>query len=43
MSFTEDVLSQARPDSVRGIDCRPERQSYFPSPVDWRDQGWVPA
>ncbi|TKJ37816.1 MAG: alpha-amylase [Planctomycetes bacterium B3_Pla] len=38
MSFAEDVLSQARPDSVRGIACRPERQSYFPSPVDWRDQ-----
>ncbi|MHC4326840.1 MAG: alpha-amylase family glycosyl hydrolase, partial [Planctomycetota bacterium] len=38
MSFAEDVLSQARPDSVRGIACRPERQSYFSSPVDWRDQ-----
>jgi glycosidase len=38
MSFAEDVLSQARPDSVRGIAGRPERQSYFPSPVDWRDQ-----
>ncbi len=38
MSFAEDVLSQARPDSVRGIACRAERQSYFPSPVDWRDQ-----
>jgi len=38
MSFTEEVLSQARPDSVRGIACRAERQSYFRSPVDWRDQ-----
>jgi len=38
MSFAEDVLNQTRPESVRGITCRPERQSYFPSPVDWRDE-----
>jgi glycosidase len=38
MSFITDVLNQTRPDSVNDITCRPERQSYFPSPVDWRDQ-----
>ena len=38
MSFITDVLNQTRPDSVNDIACRPERQSYFPSPVDWRDQ-----
>jgi len=38
MSFAEDVLNQTRPDSVHGIACRAERQSFFPSPVDWRDE-----
>ena len=38
MSFAEDVLSQTRPERVRAIACRPERQSHFPSPVDWRDE-----
>ena len=38
MSFTDDVLSRSRPDSVHGISSRPERQSYHPSPVDWRDE-----
>jgi len=38
MSFTEYVMSRPRPESVREIGCRPERQSYFPSPVDWRDE-----
>jgi len=38
MSFAEHVLNQARPDSVHEIDCRPERQYYSPSPVDWRDE-----
>ena len=38
MSFAEDVLSRSRPESVNDISCRPERQSYFPSPVDWRDE-----
>ena len=38
MSFAEDVLNQTRPNSVCDVACRPERQSYFPSPVDWRDQ-----
>jgi len=38
MSFAEDVLSRSRPESVHGISCRAERQSYYPSPVDWRDE-----
>jgi len=38
MSFAEHVLSRTRPERVRNIGCRPERQSYFPSPVDWRDE-----
>ncbi|MFC1793404.1 alpha-amylase family glycosyl hydrolase [Planctomycetota bacterium] len=38
MSFTEQALSSARPDSVNDISYRPERQSYFSSPVDWRDE-----
>ena len=38
MSFAEQILSGTRPDSVHDISYRPERQSYFPSPVDWRDE-----
>ena len=38
MSFAQEVLSRTRPESVHDLPCRPERQSYFPSPVDWRDQ-----
>jgi len=38
MSFAEDLLSRNRPESVHDISCRPERQSYHPSPVDWRDE-----
>ena len=38
MSFPQEVLSRTRPESVLELPCRPERQSYFPSPVDWRDQ-----
>ncbi len=38
MSFAEDVLSRARPESVHDISCRPERQNYYSSPVDWRDE-----
>jgi len=38
MSFAEDVLNRNRPESVHDISCRPERQSYHPSPVDWRDE-----
>lgn len=38
MSFTDQLLSRARPDTVRNIAGRAERQSYFQSPVDWRDQ-----
>ncbi|MHC4434754.1 MAG: alpha-amylase family glycosyl hydrolase [Planctomycetota bacterium] len=38
MSFAQEVLSRTRPESVGDLPCRPERQCYFPSPVDWRDQ-----
>ena len=38
MSFAEYVISRPRPEKVREIGCRPERQNYFPSPVDWRDE-----
>ena len=38
MSFAEHVLNRTRPEKIRDIGCRPERQSYFPSPVDWRDE-----
>jgi glycosidase len=38
MSFAEYVLNRPRPDSIRDIGRRPERQSYYPSPVDWRDE-----
>ena len=38
MSFIEDLLNQTRPGSVREIASRPERQSYSPSPADWRDE-----
>ncbi|MHC4556950.1 MAG: alpha-amylase family glycosyl hydrolase [Planctomycetota bacterium] len=38
MSFAEKVLNQTRPEGIHDVTCRPERQSYFPSPVDWRDQ-----
>ena len=38
MSFAQELLSRTRPERVRDLPCRPQRQSYFPSPVDWRDQ-----
>ena len=38
MSFAEQVLNRTRPQSVHDIVRRPERQCYYPSPVDWRDQ-----
>ncbi|MHC4509344.1 MAG: alpha-amylase family glycosyl hydrolase, partial [Planctomycetota bacterium] len=37
MSFAEEVLNRTRPESVHDIACRPERQCYSPSPVDWRN------
>jgi len=38
MSFANDVLGQRRPNSIRRGIALPRRQSYFPSPVDWRDE-----
>lgn len=38
MSFAELILNHTRPQSVHDIARRPERQCYYPSPVDWRDQ-----
>jgi Alpha amylase, catalytic domain len=37
MSFSDTILGQARPSSVRAIDL-PRRQKFFPSPADWRDE-----
>lgn len=36
-SFADNQLSGARPSSVRTISL-PRRESYFPSPADWRDE-----
>jgi glycosidase len=38
MSFANDVLGRRRPNSVRQGIALPRRQSYYPSPVDWRDE-----
>ena len=38
MSFTNNVLSHARPVSIRHDVELPRRQSYHASPVDWRDE-----
>jgi glycosidase len=38
MSFTASALSQDRPTSIRREVVLPRRQSYYPSPVDWRDE-----
>lgn len=37
MSFKDQILSAPRPESVRNIQL-PRRESYFPSPADWRDE-----
>jgi glycosidase len=37
MGFVEDILSRARPDSVRTV-ALPRRSAYHPSPGDWRDE-----
>ncbi|MDQ3927578.1 MAG: alpha-amylase family glycosyl hydrolase [Chloroflexota bacterium] len=37
MDFRDRMLSQARPQSVRGVTL-PRRQSYYPSAADWRDE-----
>ena len=38
MSFADEVISHSRPDSIRTDVELPRRQSYFASPVDWRDE-----
>lgn len=38
MTFSDDILAQNRPDSVRRGLSLPRRQQYYPSPVDWRDE-----
>lgn len=37
MSFAHQLVTQPRPASIRQDVELPRRQSYFPSPVDWRD------
>jgi len=37
MSFAQTILGSKRPDSVRPV-ALPRRESFFPSPVDWRDE-----
>jgi glycosidase len=37
MGFVEDILSRARPDSLRSLTL-PRRSSYYASPRDWRDE-----
>lgn len=38
MSFASLALAQDRPESLRRHVVLPRRQSYFPSPVDWRNE-----
>lgn len=38
MTFASQALTQARPQSLRGQLVLPRRQSYFRSPVDWREE-----
>jgi glycosidase len=37
MTFAATLLSGPRPDSIRSVDL-PRRQSFYPSPADWRDE-----
>lgn len=37
MKFSDIMLSQNRPDSLKDFSL-PRRQTYFPSPADWRDE-----
>ena len=38
MTFASQALTQNRPASIRGHVVLPRRQSYFRSPVDWREE-----
>jgi glycosidase len=38
MEFAENVVAHKRPESIRRGVALPRRQSYHPSPVDWRDE-----
>lgn len=38
MSFSDRMLAQARPVTVRDGVALPRRMAYYPSPVDWRDE-----
>ncbi|HEX3033985.1 MAG TPA: alpha-amylase family glycosyl hydrolase [Thermodesulfobacteriota bacterium] len=38
MSFADNVLNQKRPNSIRRNVLLPRRQSYYASPVDWRNE-----
>jgi glycosidase len=38
MSFADQALNKARPENVRSNVALPRRQSYHPSPADWRDE-----
>jgi glycosidase len=38
MSFADQALNHSRPESVRNHVALPRRQSYHPSPADWRDE-----
>ena len=38
MAFADSALQQDRPTSIRRGVSLPRRQSYYPSPVDWRDE-----
>ncbi len=37
MSFTDEILKSARPDSIRSVRL-PRRLAAYPSPSDWRDE-----
>jgi glycosidase len=38
MAFAENVLTHKRPEGIRRGVALPRRQTYHPSPVDWRDE-----
>lgn len=38
MSFADQVLGHKRPESIRDNVVLPRRQTFFASPIDWRDE-----